>query len=132
MGPHGALRPSETGPARAVRPRYRNRFTNDPEAGNTRMGTANTNLVYRAGKLLALKEDDLPYELDPETLETRSHFDFSGAITSVSLSARQADSAAAGCRGERQGGAESGSEGRRQVTSRAPRCYAGRRGYSSR
>ena len=67
--------------------RYRNRFTNDPEAGGARMGTANTNLVFHAGKLLALKEDDLPYELDPQTLETRGHCDFAGAITSVSLSA---------------------------------------------
>ncbi len=34
------------------------------------MGTANTNLIWHAGKMLALKEDDLPYELDPRTLET--------------------------------------------------------------
>jgi hypothetical protein len=73
---------------RALFGRYRNRFTNDPSAGSARMGTANTNLVFHAGKLLAHKEDDLPYELDPETLETPGgHFDFSGAITSVSLSA---------------------------------------------
>src|SRR5580698_2807006 len=54
---------------RALFGRYRNRFTNAPEAGGARMGTANTNLVFHAGKLLALKEDDLPYELDPQTLE---------------------------------------------------------------
>ncbi len=66
---------------------YRNRFANDPETGSARNGTANTNLVFHAGKLLALKEDDLPYELDPETLETRGRSDFSGAIKSVSLSA---------------------------------------------
>ena len=72
---------------RALFGRYRNRFTNAPEAGGARMGTANTNLVFHAGKLLALKEDDLPYELDPQTLETRGHCDFAGAITSVSLSA---------------------------------------------
>jgi len=66
---------------------YRNRFANDAEAGSARNGTANTNLVFHAGKLLALKEDDLPYELDPETLETRGRSDFGGAITSASLSA---------------------------------------------
>ena len=67
--------------------RYRNRYTNDPSVAGASMGTANTNLVWHAGKLLALKEDDLPYELDPTTLETLGKYDYGGAVKAVSMSA---------------------------------------------
>jgi len=67
--------------------RYRNRYTHDPLVGDCNPGTANTNVVWHAGKLLALKEDDLPYELDPDTLETRGRFDYGGGIKSVWLAA---------------------------------------------
>ena len=67
--------------------RYRNRYTNDPSVTGASMGTANTNLVWHAGKLLAMKEDDLPYELDPDTLETLGKYDYSGAVKAVSMSA---------------------------------------------
>ena len=50
------------------------------------MGTANTTMIYHAGRALVLKEDDLPYEVDPETLETRGRFDYGGQIRSASLS----------------------------------------------
>jgi carotenoid cleavage dioxygenase len=43
--------------------------------------TANTNIVWHAGKLLALWEGGLPTELDPETLETRGTWDFAGRLT---------------------------------------------------
>ena len=36
------------------------------------------------GRLLAFGEQSLPYELDPETLETRGEFDFQGALNEVS------------------------------------------------
>jgi carotenoid cleavage dioxygenase-like enzyme len=67
--------------------RYRNRYTNDPSVAGAHMGTANTNAVLHAGRLLALKEDDLPYELDPDTLETLGRFDYGGQIKAASLSA---------------------------------------------
>ena len=67
--------------------RYRNRYTNDPSVAGKHMGAGNTNLVWHAGKLLALKEDDLPYEMDPVTLETRGKYDYDGAVTAVSMSA---------------------------------------------
>ncbi len=67
--------------------RYRNRYTNDPSVEGAHMGAANTNMIFHAGKLLVLKEDDLPYELDPDTLETRGKFDYGGRIKAVSLSA---------------------------------------------
>ena len=67
--------------------RYRNRYTNDPSVEGASMGTANTNLIWHAGKLLALKEDDLPYEIDPDTLETLGKYDYGGQVKAVSMSA---------------------------------------------
>jgi len=67
--------------------RYRNKYTNDPGAADTHMGTSNTNVIFHAGKCLVLKEDGLPYELDPDTLATRGVYDFGGQVTAVSLSA---------------------------------------------
>jgi carotenoid cleavage dioxygenase len=43
--------------------------------------TANTNVLWHAGRLLALWEAGLPTEIDPLTLETRGLFDFDGALT---------------------------------------------------
>ena len=72
---------------RALFGRYRNRYTRDPIAKGCNPGTANTNVVWHAGKLLALKEDDLPIEIDPYTLETIRRYDYDGGIKSVWLSA---------------------------------------------
>ncbi len=67
--------------------RYRNRHTNDDSVAGVSMGTGNTNAIFHAGKLLALKEDDLPYEIDPDTLETIGKYDHRGAVKSVCMSA---------------------------------------------
>ncbi len=67
---------------RALFGRYRNRYTNAPEAKDANMGTANTTAMFHAGRLYALKEDDLPYELNPDTLETIGRTDMDGQITS--------------------------------------------------
>lgn len=67
--------------------RYRNKYTNAPEAGDTDMGTANTTAMFHAGHLYALKESDLPYEIDPDTLATIGKTDLSNQITSVSFTA---------------------------------------------
>jgi carotenoid cleavage dioxygenase len=54
---------------------------NDPQvAGIVTDGVANTNLVWHAGKLLALEEGHAPIELDPDTLETRGPWTFVGAL----------------------------------------------------
>jgi len=54
---------------------------NDPAAAGVAVGTANTNVVWHAGRLLALVEGGLPpVELDPDTLETRALCDFAGAL----------------------------------------------------
>lgn len=39
--------------------------------------------MFWGGKLLALWEAGLPYELDPETLETKGMTDCDGALTSL-------------------------------------------------
>ena len=43
-------------------------------------GLANTNVIRHAGRILALEESSLPYELTPE-LDTGGPFDFSGALS---------------------------------------------------
>src|SRR5687768_13153757 len=55
---------------RALFGRYRNRYTDAPEAAGINGGTANTTMIFHAGRLMCLKEDDLPYELDIDTLAT--------------------------------------------------------------
>lgn len=49
---------------------YRNPYTHHPCVRSAIDSTANTNLVYWADRLLALKESALPYSVDPDTLET--------------------------------------------------------------
>ncbi|MBB5984944.1 carotenoid oxygenase family protein [Sphingobium lignivorans] len=66
---------------------YRNRYTVDESVKDVHLGTANTTAMFHAGHLYALKEDDLPYEIDPETLETIARVDFDGQVTAESLTA---------------------------------------------
>jgi all-trans-8'-apo-beta-carotenal 15,15'-oxygenase len=47
---------------------------------------ANTNVVYHGGRLLALWEGGLPYQLDPVTLDTLGRCDFGGALRNRSAS----------------------------------------------
>lgn len=65
---------------RALFGRYRNRHTNDASVEGVHMGTGNTTATWHAGHLYALKEDDLPYELDPATLDTIARVDFDGQL----------------------------------------------------
>lgn len=66
---------------------YRNPFNRDPLAADVHGGTANTNATYLGGKLLIYKEDDMPYEVDPDTLETIGRYTFDGRVTAQRLSA---------------------------------------------
>ncbi len=40
---------------------YRNPYTDDPSVANIDRGAANTHIYWHGGKLIALKEDSLPY-----------------------------------------------------------------------
>ena len=66
---------------------YRNHFTDDPLVAEVDRGAANTHLYWHGGKLLVLKEDALPYYIDPVTLETYGSWDFHGKWTATSMSA---------------------------------------------
>jgi carotenoid cleavage dioxygenase len=66
---------------------YRNRFTDDPAVDGMDRTVSNTSPVWHGGRLFATKEDGLPYELDPETLETIGRFDWHGRLKTQTVSA---------------------------------------------
>ncbi|POS71000.1 carotenoid oxygenase-1 [Diaporthe helianthi] len=72
---------------KAVYGKYRNRYTDDPRVRTRCHATANTHVVYFENQLLALKEDSLPYAMDPDTLETKGTYDFHGQYTSPTFTA---------------------------------------------
>ena len=66
---------------------YRNPYTDDPSVANIDRGAANTHIYWHGGKLIALKEDSLPYFIDPHSLETLGRWDFYGKWKATSMSA---------------------------------------------
>ncbi|CAK7212999.1 transcriptional regulatory protein rco1 [Sporothrix eucalyptigena] len=66
---------------------YRNPFTHHPCVRAAVDSTANTNLVYWADHLLALKEVALPYAVDPDTLETLGYDPFGGQVKAKTFTA---------------------------------------------
>ncbi|MEE2643587.1 MAG: carotenoid oxygenase family protein [Myxococcota bacterium] len=52
----------------------------DPSVRHIRPQTANTNIIYHGGRLLALEDGSPPISLDPWTLETHGAYDFEGAL----------------------------------------------------
>jgi len=58
---------------------FGNPMTSDPSViGKDTGGVANTNVVWHAGKLLALEEGHQPLEMDPITLATKGHVEYAG------------------------------------------------------
>ncbi|PMD29492.1 carotenoid oxygenase [Hyaloscypha variabilis F] len=70
---------------RALIGRYRNKYTDAVEFKIR--STANTNIVYFNGRLLACKEDSPPYAVNAETLETIGLEDFDGQLPSLTFTA---------------------------------------------
>ncbi len=66
---------------------YRNRLTNDPSVKDVSLNTANTNVIFHGGRLMALKEDSPPTEMDPDTLETKGPWRFDGKLDSLTFTA---------------------------------------------
>ncbi len=72
---------------------YRARFVQTPELGappddGVKVPTltghqANTAIVHHAGKLLALEEVGLPYQIKPQDLSTVGAHDFGGKLTTA-------------------------------------------------
>lgn len=50
--------------------KFRNRFTADARVENEIRSTGNTHVILWNKQLIALKEDSVPYALDPNTLDT--------------------------------------------------------------
>lgn len=72
---------------RALFGAYRNRFTDDPSVTGVDRTVANTSPIWHGGRLLTIKEDGRPYELDPDSLATRGPFDWNGRLRSLTVSA---------------------------------------------
>ncbi len=66
---------------------YRNPFTDDPAATGVNGTVSNTAPMVHAGKLFTLKEDALPIEIDPVTLDTIGFHDFGGGWKSQTFTA---------------------------------------------
>jgi carotenoid cleavage dioxygenase-like enzyme len=70
---------------------YRNPYTDDPSVVDAkhpnRRTVSNTAPLVFGGKLYSMKEDGLPYELDPNTLATRRQWNGNGAWKSETFSA---------------------------------------------
>jgi hypothetical protein len=70
---------------------YRNPFTDDdsvkdPKRPNLRT-VSNTSPIAHAGKLFTLKEDGLPHQINPNTLDTLGPYDFNGQWKSETFTA---------------------------------------------
>ena len=67
---------------------YRNAYTDDAAtAGTDRDNTGNTTAWVHHGKLFALREDSIPYELDPVTLETKGLAAFRDQLRTKTMTA---------------------------------------------
>lgn len=69
--------------------KYRNPYTDDPLAKVLdRDNTGNTYAHWNGGRLFALREDSLPFMIDPETLDTSEEtWDFNGELKSMTVCA---------------------------------------------
>ncbi|KAJ0418017.1 carotenoid oxygenase [Aspergillus carlsbadensis] len=67
--------------------RYRNPYDNHPCLQLANDTTANTNVLYWAGDMLAISERGLPYAVDPDTLETRTYDPYGGQISARTFTA---------------------------------------------
>lgn len=77
----------ERAAGRALFGAYRNPLTDDPSVAGRSRGTANTNIVFHGGKLLALKEDSLPVAMDARTLESKGEWNFYGELEGETFTA---------------------------------------------
>jgi carotenoid cleavage dioxygenase-like enzyme len=78
---------AEVAAGRALFGKYRNPFTDRPEARGLDRTVANTTPVWHAGRLLMTKEDGRPYRVNPHTLETMGRYDFDGKLKSQTMTA---------------------------------------------
>jgi carotenoid cleavage dioxygenase len=72
---------------RALHGLYRNPYTDDPSVRGKDRTVANTTPVWHGGRLLMTKEDGLPYEVDPVTLDTKGQWNYGGRLKSQTFTA---------------------------------------------
>jgi carotenoid cleavage dioxygenase-like enzyme len=72
---------AENAAGKALFGTFGNPMTTDPDWIGQDSGVANTNIVFHAGKLLALEEAHAPFEMDPATLDSKGYLDFGGKFT---------------------------------------------------
>jgi carotenoid cleavage dioxygenase-like enzyme len=70
----------ERAAGRALFGAFGNPAFSDPSTVGKDFGVANTHIVYHGGKLLALEESHLPFELEPGNLASRRYHTFGGAL----------------------------------------------------
>jgi carotenoid cleavage dioxygenase-like enzyme len=87
---------AETKAGQALFGKYRNPWTDRPEAQGIDRTVANTTPVWHAGRLLMCKEDGRPYQVDPRTLETLGSYDFAGQLRAETMTAHVRVDAATG------------------------------------
>ena len=78
---------NERAAGRSLYGRYRNPYTDDPSVRGKGRGAANTTPLWHGGRLLALKEDSLGWQVDPHTLETIGEWSYEGKLRSQTMSA---------------------------------------------
>jgi carotenoid cleavage dioxygenase-like enzyme len=78
---------SERKARRSLHGLYRNPYTDDPSVRGHNRCANNTTPIFHGGRLLALKEDGLAVELDPDTLETIGVFNYNGKLRSKTMTA---------------------------------------------
>ena len=78
---------SERKARRSLHGLYRNPYTDDPSVRGHNRCANNTTPIFHGGRLLALKEDGLAVELDPDTLETIAVFNYNGKLRSKTMTA---------------------------------------------
>ena len=73
---------AENAAGKALFGTFGNPMTTDPSVVGQDSGVANTNIVWHAGRLLALEEGHMPTEMDPASLETRGYAErYGGNVT---------------------------------------------------
>lgn len=73
---------AENAAGRALYGTFGNPMTSDPSVVGKDGGVGNTNIVWHAGRLLALEEGHAPFELDPVTLESKGYrSEYRGRVT---------------------------------------------------
>ncbi|MGE5502068.1 MAG: carotenoid oxygenase family protein, partial [Ignavibacteriales bacterium] len=72
---------AENKAGRALFGTFGNPMTTDPDYIGQDSGVANTNIVFHAGRLLALEEAHPPFAMEPGSLASRGYVDYGGKFT---------------------------------------------------